>query len=345
MKQGRRQSGVVVLAPLILLLTAVIIFTHSSSERFIRLQQRQSTQVALMAAYANAQNTLRHILAIMRTTPVAQLTDQLAFANTRIVSEDIITTDGRDITGFRFAFDEPVQRGTRSRTIYAEAIRYSALMYLPDSSFFAATRLPADTRLTVWHSTDLPTIAANAPPTLPADNMLYCRQNRIPQCTAYPGENLSPPANDIVAQLFNRPQTQLNADNFIETIRSERCDNLSVTRASAIWVTGDCHLSVNQSLGTRADPVLLVIENGDLRLASAAGITGLVLIIRRNSALPSAIRMASSAFVTGALITTAPLDDAAQIQLIADDAPLLTLQRAHALAKITLIPGSWRDFD
>lgn len=345
MTQGFHERGIIVLAPTLLLLTAVIIFTHANSERLIRLQQGQSTHQTLIATYANAHSTLRQILAIIRTAPAAQLTEQLAFANTRITTDAHVTPDGREITSFQFAFEENVTPTTESRTFYAEAIRYSALIHLPTASFFSSDRLPATTKLTVWQKTGQPGIAATVHPTTPADNVLHCRENRLPMCEPYPRDALSTVKGSIVSRLFNRSLDSLSADMFIGSIRSQRCENITLARPSVIWVSGDCQLSVNQTLGTVDDPVLLVIENGDLRLASGANITGLVVVIRRNSALASAIRMASNAFVMGAIVTTAPLDSASHIQLIADTDVLITLQRADALAKVTLVPGSWRDFD
>ena len=345
LSRGFYERGMIVLALTLLLLSAVMIFTQATSERFIRLQQRQSTHQAITTAYNKAHNTLHQILAIIRTTPIAQLTEALTLAKTHVVAHALATSDGREITTFQLSFEESVMPGVPARTFYAEAVRYSALLQRPAASFFSSHRLSSDSRLVIWRKPGQPGIAARTHQTMPADHLLECRQNRLPACTPYPEDERLPVTNNIVTQLFNRPLDSVSADLFIGSILTQHCENLTPDKARVIWVSGNCQLAVNQHMGTADEPVLLIIENGDLRLASGAAITGLVLLIRRNSALPSAIQMAANAFVTGAIINTGPLDNASHIQLIADTDTLIRLQRADALAKITLVPGSWRDYD
>ncbi|MFT5939721.1 MAG: hypothetical protein ACI8R9_001837, partial [Paraglaciecola sp.] len=114
----------------------------------------------------------------------------------------------------------------------------------------------------------------------------------------------------------------------------------------SIWVSGDCSLSYGQTIGSSDEPVVLIVESGNLFMASTSIIYGLVLMFRPSATLNAyGVRMEDRAYIYGSLITNNSLDDAlSTIRVRYHLGTLNTLMRDKELQRLARVPGSWRDF-
>ncbi len=339
------QRGMTIIAPLILLLTAATLVVHATAERSIRVQQYQAVQRVLIRHYTDATSTLNVILGTLRTATPLNAAAQLSFANAKVSTHPQSLPSGSPVTAYRVSYDGGDTPGIITPRIHMDAIRYSMLKRLPEAAFISTTVLPTDARITVWDEAPPLTIATKVHDRMPEGQIRQCVDTRPQPCPIFPLTQLSTPSESVLLQLFNREVDAISPDDFIAAARVDHCRDLATDVARVVWVTGDCHLNVDQSVGERDRPVLLFIENGDLRLSPSSSITGMVILLQRDSALPIAITIAPSARVVGSMINTAPLSHTVQLYLTADPTVLETLQGSAALAMIALIPGSWRDFE
>ncbi|MFT6895687.1 MAG: hypothetical protein ACJA13_000084 [Paraglaciecola sp.] len=151
---------------------------------------------------------------------------------------------------------------------------------------------------------------------------------------------------DLLKYVFNIasedwPLLKANVD-----LNVNNCAQLPWQQTRSIWVSGDCSLSYGQTLGSPDEPVVLIVESGNLLMASTSIMYGLVLMFRPPDTLNTyGVRMGDSAYINGALITNSSLDDAlSNIRVRYHFGVLNTLMRDNKLQRLAPVPGSWRDF-
>ncbi|GGW86080.1 hypothetical protein [Alteromonas halophila] len=338
------QRGMVILLPIILLLTAGAIFSHANAERFIRLSQHHMALRAGSLTHTRALGTLQSVLAVIRTASAATALTQFSNQSLQVVTHPGTNSQDTAYELYSIQFEEPVLTGARPLRIAFQAARYSALAQLPATAFWSVAPLPAGVSLSVWQDSDEQLIQATLSQPSSSTRIYHCQDTHQSPCVPVLSDALMVPAPHPMQILFNRRQLKMSDTPFVDPLVAGQCDTLEPEQSRVIWRRGDCVMRVGQQLGSAEHPVLLIIENGDLRMAQDAYVTGLVILLREDSALSSDIDMAGGARVTGALVADAPLGGNSIIQLHSHYQVLRTLQRSPALAKITLIPGSWHDF-
>jgi hypothetical protein len=151
---------------------------------------------------------------------------------------------------------------------------------------------------------------------------------------------------DLLKYVFNItsedwPSLKANVD-----LNVNNCAEVLWQQARSIWVSGDCSLSYGQTIGSSDEPVVLIVESGNLFMASTSIIYGLVLMFRPSATLNAyGVRMEDRAYIYGSLITNNSLDDAlSTIRVRYHLGTLNTLMRDKELQRLARVPGSWRDF-
>lgn len=157
------------------------------------------------------------------------------------------------------------------------------------------------------------------------------------------GESFPP---DLLKYVFNIasddwPSLKANVD-----LNVNNCAQAPWQQSRSIWVSGDCSLSFGQTIGSAEQPVVLIIDSGNLTMASTSKIYGLVLMFRPPNILRTyRVRMEGSAYINGALIINNSLDDAlSTIRIRYHLGVLDTLMRDNKMQRLARVPGSWRDF-
>jgi hypothetical protein len=124
------------------------------------------------------------------------------------------------------------------------------------------------------------------------------------------------------------------------------CDEADVASAVAanpgrpIWISGDLDIDSAVTIGTPDEPVVLIVDGGNLSMtASAAIINGLVLVRPADPAgwnVPTAGRVQGAVVVDGDVIGTG---GAFEIEYRGD---ILKAVRARG-GSYVMVPGAWRD--
>lgn len=133
-------------------------------------------------------------------------------------------------------------------------------------------------------------------------------------------------------------------DAKFQTIKDEftptTCSDLPTQPAGRYWVTGGCTLT-SSNVGTAVEPVILVVEDGDLTISGSSVFFGLIYVKDPND--NRTITLTGSATLNGALVSDRNIDSiGGSFNVIYDDN---VLRRAGGtsgggFAKLT---GGWRD--
>jgi len=151
---------------------------------------------------------------------------------------------------------------------------------------------------------------------------------------------------DLMLYLFGYESTHANHLKTTSKQVLTNCNDLSETSSGFFWVSGNCR--ANASIGSESNPVILLIEDGALRLDGNFRVHGIVYLHHSDSSLPApTISMFGAASIHGALISNGNIDVSIGRLEVRYQPNILTIisNGAHPLfSSIHTIPGSWKDF-
>lgn len=126
------------------------------------------------------------------------------------------------------------------------------------------------------------------------------------------------------------------------------CNALDTTATGVVWISGDCTINAGDVVGSATEPVVLVIEDADLRLNGGAVIWGIVFSFSTDPSIPTggSISTTGSATVEGALIADHPINiPAGTFNARYNQDVLERIENGSGrFSRIRIIPGSWKDF-
>ncbi|MFT5312402.1 MAG: hypothetical protein ACI8Z9_000880, partial [Paraglaciecola sp.] len=152
--------------------------------------------------------------------------------------------------------------------------------------------------------------------------------------------------DDLMEYLFNIPSSEWL------TLRSEAdqtlgdCTSLDLLSLGLIWIDGGCSLNAGTIVGSTADPVILVVTDGDITMNGGAIINGIVFSFRKpGTTTDFDLSMIGGARVNGVLASNHPVGLSSGTYNAVYDADVLAQIKAHdAFQRTARVPGSWRDF-
>lgn len=152
--------------------------------------------------------------------------------------------------------------------------------------------------------------------------------------------------DDLLEYIFNVPETEwasLRAD--AEQLLNS-CATLGAASMGLIWVDGSCHINAGTVVGSAADPVILIVTDGDLTMNGGAQINGMVFSFRKPTTVADfEINMIGGARVNGVVASNHPVGHAnGTYNSVYDTDVLDQLQQHDAFQRVARVPGSWRDF-
>ena len=150
---------------------------------------------------------------------------------------------------------------------------------------------------------------------------------------------------DVFGYLFNISIAHYASLRDEADLVLNNCLALSQQVLMFIWVTGDCDIAANSQLGDPSAPVLLVIEEGDLRIANDATINGLVVLLKDPASVATHdVHMTPTSVLRGALVANQVLGrSAGTLHIVYAQQTLATLHTAPEFLRVARVPGSWRD--
>lgn len=152
--------------------------------------------------------------------------------------------------------------------------------------------------------------------------------------------------DDLLEYIFNVPEAEwasLRSD--AEEILNS-CATLGPASFGLVWVDGTCQLNAGTVVGSAADPVVLIVTDGDLTMNGGATINGMVFSFRKPTTVADfEINMIGGARVNGVVASNHQVGHANGTYNSVYDADVLNqLQQHDAFQRVARVPGSWRDF-
>ncbi len=201
--------------------------------------------------------------------------------------------------------------------------------------------------LSVWSNEDLDWEPSNSMSCYPDDYRLgLCLDRALsagPDLASDIEQGAASYPNNLFGYLFN-----LESADVLTRFTGGKvagCEDLAPATTQVIWVVGECRLNALQQLGSVSQPILLIVEDGDVFLSDAARFYGLLLSYQSEGAALPTVDMHSTALIEGALLSNHSLgEQSAYIHLLYNLAVLTNLAQHNGLQLVASVPGSWRDF-
>ncbi|MDD3529530.1 MAG: pilus assembly PilX N-terminal domain-containing protein [Gallionellaceae bacterium] len=127
------------------------------------------------------------------------------------------------------------------------------------------------------------------------------------------------------------------------------CSTLGPGSSGFVWVTGDCTIPSNTTYGSRANPLLLVVESADFRMNANSTYYGLIFAFDPNGNAGS-MTMNGGATLRGAILSNDAVEMGVNINgtfNLIYDVPTMNaiIDPPDAFLKlIARMPGSWADY-
>jgi Tfp pilus assembly protein PilX len=152
-------------------------------------------------------------------------------------------------------------------------------------------------------------------------------------------------ASDWLNWLFEIPEANWPQLKAMANTSSSNCNGLGPSSDGLIWVDGPCWLAPGLTIGSAEQPVLLVIQDADLSLASSAELVGLAVLFNSPGALTEPrLQLAEGALIDGMVLANSADVAVVEPQLRRSASILATLARSDALKRLYRVAGSWHDF-
>lgn len=366
----QRQSGMVMLTAVLLLLVLVTLVTLStgkikSFEHKILLNA-QNYQLAFSTAEAG----LSHGLSRLTEDPDwdgAAITDTLPAQGTFTVSgvRQTILRDSSVIRMVTLTSSGTSPDGLSTVVQSQQAIQYSILANPPDVPLIVAGGLDVGGNfevaanpngggegvpLSIWTDLDvdmnngsgttcgLQEFSDGACSSSPYSEKGFQDLDILDNDPTFP--------DDLMEYLFNIPAAEWPVLRSEAQERYTNCSALGPNSVGLIWVDGDCSLNSNVIVGSADDPVILVVTDGDLTMNGGAEINGMVFSFRKpTTVVDFELNMIGGARVNGVVASNHPVGHANGTYNSVYDAEVLAgLQENDAFQRVAIVPGSWRDF-
>lgn len=151
---------------------------------------------------------------------------------------------------------------------------------------------------------------------------------------------------NLLGYLFNSPAEQLSATKEWASHVATDCSELNSSSRGLFLITGDCHLELGMQLGNATQPVILIVQDGNLLLDHGVTIFGLLFSYSSSSnSTANSLNMTGGAKVQGALVANYRLGTVTdKFTVIYDRGVLEKLQEQKELNSVARVAGSWRDF-
>ena len=151
---------------------------------------------------------------------------------------------------------------------------------------------------------------------------------------------------DLFSYLFNIPSSEWAQLQQQSDFVFADCDTLNIGSWGVIWINGDCEVSASTQIGRHAEPVILVVSDGNVVFQNDVALYGLLFSFRPAGSIKVLdINMQIDSAVFGAIVTNFQLGTKSFLTRAVFQADVMQqLQHSKRLQRVARVPGSWHDF-
>lgn len=152
---------------------------------------------------------------------------------------------------------------------------------------------------------------------------------------------------DLLDYLFGIAEVDWRELRDLATAELSNCDSIASQPSGLLWVNGDCTVNSSTVVGSTEQPVVLIVQDGDLQMNGGAVVNGMVLSFRTPEDLagPYELAMNGGAVVNGAVLANHPASLANGTLTIRFDGEVLSnITNNQNFRRVSRIGGSWHDF-
>ena len=124
------------------------------------------------------------------------------------------------------------------------------------------------------------------------------------------------------------------------------CAGLDNTAKGIVWVTGDCSIN-GGTIGSQANPVILVIQDGELSLSGGALIYGIIFVFDSPETGTPSLSTSGNVEIRGSLISDVDISGGTGTVAVVWDPNVfgnILNNSDESYREVATIPGSWHDF-
>lgn len=244
-----------------------------------------------------------------------------------------------------------------TQRIHATALLYPILRNLPDAAVTINGPLASDSQLelvanangagtglavSAWSNNDI-----DLHPDSISCYWYEYQQGQCQQAYLSKGAHIGPDiiANssafptDLLEYLFGIPKRQLAVIQAFSHLKSESCDGVTDSVVGLLWIKRNCELHPQQRIGSFEQPVIMLIEQGDLIMHQDASVYGLVVCLSRCN-----IKMQRHSAIIGAAVLVEGLNSAANLIKVHFNTEVVERLQHRPLLTSAVLLGSLRDY-
>ncbi|RUO65828.1 PilX N-terminal [Pseudidiomarina planktonica] len=153
--------------------------------------------------------------------------------------------------------------------------------------------------------------------------------------------------DDLLDYLFGIPGSDWQQLRDQAAAQLTNCSDLGSQPSGLLWVSGNCDVSSNTILGSTEAPVILIVQDGDLKMNGGAEVNGLVMSYTtpEDTGGPYELTMNGGALVNGAVLANHPANLANGTLTVRFDGEVLAnITNNDAFRRVSRVGGSWHDF-
>lgn len=365
MRMRQRGAATLIISAILLTVGTLIIVFAANYGRMqtVSASNMNKSEQAFSAAEAGLEfgiNYLKENYATVTANPVSGYFPVYTDASTT----NIALSNG---TQFTVAFTNPVMSnydlieitsvgtsadGTTTRTVSVQVMGGSILLSTPNNPLTVGGNIAMSGSSQVYNLEEDLTVEAGGTVTFQGSAQTVTAgggSNKTHISDDVVQEGGTPPDSEVLNTYFGTDSEVLIKSNFVHVFTNtggnvNYSSQVNGMTGTSIWIeqTSGSIATINGNtlLGTIEDPVIIVVNNGELHLAGNLNFSGFIFTMGDSSF----INISGSATTSGGVVGNGSLDVSGNASISYSSSVLSNVQDLSAMSYFAKIPGTWRDY-
>jgi len=152
--------------------------------------------------------------------------------------------------------------------------------------------------------------------------------------------------DDLLRHIFSIPKVDFRELKARAKYHQTDCTQLGPNSVGIYWISEHCDIVA--SVGTASNPVIIIVENGSIKLSGNDHVHGIVYSLYVDTTLPAPeVRMTGTAQIKGALLIDSDIEQfTVGLKVRYSPAILNTISSGDhpEFSSLNVVTGSWKDF-